>query len=81
MIYCYSNTNIQHNESVEGLTLRENLPEEDPWHKWHMSEKASGTEADATVGQWQGQQNPSLCPSGSTVVIDPHYADPVLLSP
>ena len=31
--------------------------------------------------QWQGQQYPSLCPSGSTVMRKPHNVDLMLLSP
>ena len=45
-----------------------------------MPKKASGTDV-AAVAQWQGQQNPSLCPLESTVVAEPHHADLMLLSP
>ena len=41
-----------------------------------MPEKASETESVA-VAQWQGEQNPSLCSSGSAVVAEPHHTDPV----
>ena len=37
-------TNMQQNELVGGLTLKEKTPEEDPWHKWHIPKKASQTE-------------------------------------
>ena len=46
-----------------------------------MSKKPSGTEIVAAVAQWQGQQNPSMCPLGSTVKVEPHHADPMLLNP
>ena len=59
----------------------ENSPEEDPQHSLHICEKAPGTKFVAAVAQWWGQQNPSLCPSGSTVVAEPHQADLMLLSP
>ena len=32
-----------------------------------MPEKASGNKTVPAVAQWQGQQNSSLCPSGSTL--------------
>ena len=42
-----------------------------------MPEKIPGTEVTAAVVQWQGQQNPLLCPSNSTVVVEQFHADPV----
>ena len=48
---------------------------------WHKPEKASQTEVAAAVAQWQGQQNLSLCPSGSMVVAEAHHADLRLLDP
>ena len=46
-----------------------------------MPKMEYGTEITAAVAQWQGQQNPSLCPLGSTMVAEPHHADLMLLSP
>ena len=48
---------------------------------WHKPEKASQTEVAADVARWQGQQNLSLCPSGSMVVAEAHHADLRLLDP
>ena len=50
---------------------------EDPWHNWHIHEKASRTEA-AAVAQWQDQQHP-LCPVASVMVPEPHPAELKLL--
>ena len=57
---------------------RESSPGEDPLH---VPEKASQTKGVAALAQWQGQQNPSLCPSGSTVVAEQHHTDLMLLRP
>ena len=43
---------------------------DDPWHS--LPEKASGTEVVIAAAQWWGQQNPSLCPSESTVPAEPN---------